>query len=42
MAKRTQRIVVKCHREELATIQAKATSLGQEAATYLRELGIAQ
>ena len=42
MARRTQRIVVKCHPEELATIQAKATSLDREAATYLRELGLAE
>ena len=42
MARRTKRIVVKCHQEELGTIQAKATSLGQEAATYLRELGLAE
>ena len=40
MARRTHRIVVKCHLDELKTIQAKATSLGQESATYLRELGI--
>lgn len=40
MARRTHRIVVKCHLDELKTIQAKATSLGQESATYLRELGL--
>lgn len=42
MTRRTRRIVVKCHPEELKTIQAKATSLDQEAATYLRELGMAE
>ncbi len=40
MTRRTQRIVVKCHPDELATIQAKATALDREAATYLRELGL--
>ena len=40
MTRRTQRIVVKCYPEELKTIQAKARSLDQEAATYLRELGM--
>lgn len=42
MTRRTRRIVVKCHPGELSTIQAKATSLNQEAATYLRELGLAE
>lgn len=41
MTRRTKRIVVKCHPEELDTIQAKAISLSLEAATYLRELGLA-
>lgn len=42
MTQRTQRIVVKCYPEELATIRAKATALDREAATYLRELGLAE
>ncbi|MEL6381845.1 MAG: hypothetical protein AAFQ89_05115 [Cyanobacteria bacterium J06626_18] len=41
MTRRPQRIVVKCHPDELATIQAKATAFDREAATYLRELGLA-
>lgn len=42
MTKRSKRIVIKCHPDELDTIQAKATSLDLEAATYLRELGLAE